>query len=101
MAPATDPRPPITAVEKTVRLSTGSKVFWPSLWSRRTCRPPATPAMTPESRKPESFTLMVGTAAASAARWLSRVATTTLPLRALRTPKDARMARARKARHTT
>ena len=52
----------------------------------------------PASRKAASFTVVVGTAAASAARWLSRVAMITRPARALRTPWAARIDRPRKAR---
>jgi hypothetical protein len=59
---------------------------------------PATPAMHPASMNPESFTIVVGTAAASAARWLSRVAMRTRPERDFLTPADTRIARPRNAR---
>ena len=55
---------------------------------------------TPASRKPASFTLVVGTAAASAARSLSRVAIITRPARALRTPPATRIDSPRNARQS-
>ena len=57
--------------------------------------------MAPDSTKPTSFTRTDGTAMAEAAFWLSRLASSTRPARALRRPftnttTTARMARQKK-----
>ena len=57
------------------------------------------PASIPEKTKPDRMTPVVGTAAASAARRLSRAAMSTRPARDRRTPRARKMNRTRNARH--
>ena len=97
-APAIEPRPPMTAVANTSSAVVGWKRARAERLHESTWSPPAMPAITPATRKADSLTLVVGTAAASAARWLSRVAIDHPPGRASRTPMATRIDSPRNAR---